>query len=90
MSEQEQRPPELRLGCRLFGCGPYGYLCERCGTGIYDGDYIDRGLLSPVIQLYWSVHYWVRRPKYCCKPIGDDSQCTLRKGHEGACDDIPF
>lgn len=87
MSEQV---PDMRLACRFLGCGPYGYVCHRCGTGLYDGDYIHDGWLAPLFHLYWRIRTRIVGDGRCHKAAADGGECTLRKGHEGACDDIPF
>jgi hypothetical protein len=90
----EPRTPDLQLRrfrCWLLSCDGSPY-CERCGTDLYDPDYIQYGKLDWLLRLYWRVYEWTQRPKYCGKPIGNcfDSRCTLRKNHDGECDDIPF
>ena len=57
-----------RAKCHLLGC----YLdetpcCDRCGTDLYDIDFIQRGWLTPIIDLYWRVRRAIRRqfPRHC-------------------------
>lgn len=66
----EQRISNLRLTCRLKSCDGSPY-CERCGTDLYDPDYIQIGKLDPLFRLYWRVRKPLRRllrtigPKRC-------------------------
>lgn len=41
----------MRIRCELFGCRTKDApACERCGAGIYDGNFILRGVLSSTIE----------------------------------------
>jgi hypothetical protein len=48
----------MRIMCELFGCR-LGRVsaCERCGSHLYYGDFVQRGLLPwlhvPSLRLYW-------------------------------------
>lgn len=62
-----------RFRCRLVGCCEHEQApaCFRCGTCIYDPDYVEygRAWLSPVRNLLASLRYWVGRRvmvQRCC------------------------
>ena len=45
-----------RVLCRIFGCwqAEYGPCCRRCHADLFDGLFIDQGLVSPVAEC-WNV-----------------------------------
>lgn len=80
-----------RVSCRLTGCATGEHpCCHFCGADLYEGDFIERGALDPLISLYWRTRRLFVRDRRCGKPVSPDSTCLLTKGHEGECDDIPF
>ena len=58
----------MRIRCRLLGCNPDRHAeCYRCVTYVYDADFIQRGLIVPVINLFWYLRGWrpYRRCAHC-------------------------
>lgn len=83
-------PEQWRIRCRMLGCDGSPF-CEQCGTDLYDPDYVQHGHLEPLQRLYLNIRWHlVTKRKVCCKQISLGVHCTLTKGHEGECDDIPF
>lgn len=74
-----------RIKCWLLACDGSPY-CERCGTDLYDPDYIQYGKLDWLFRLYWNIRQRLTERKRCRREFG----CMLPRGHEGDCDDIPF
>jgi hypothetical protein len=86
----DSHTPEKGLACRLWGCDGSPF-CHRCGTDLYDADYVQIGCLEPLQRLYRNVRwYLVTKRKVCCKQMSLGVHCCLTKGHKGECDDIPF
>lgn len=61
---------QLRPKCLLIGCDPDTLpRCKRCGTDLYDPEFIQRGLLEPYFYLRWKLWSWRRSspllPKNC-------------------------
>lgn len=93
MAPTEHPSNDLRLRCRLNGCccaEDYPG-CVRCGSALYDHDFIQIGWLTPLRDRFSMVLYsWRQRRSYCRKPVTPESTCLLKRGHDGDCDDIPF
>lgn len=75
---------KLRVRCHLLGCND-SPSCDRCGTDLYDPDYLQRGWLDPLILIWWRARRLLNVNNRCTI-----DGCLLRKGHEGEHDDIPF
>lgn len=57
----------MRIRCHLFGCNDWdrngGYIpgCYRCGSGIYDSEFRDRGRLDFLRRWRLGLWRWVKR-----------------------------
>ena len=84
------------FGCRLGGRDEFGYSpdqCVRCGSGLYDPDFVQTGRLEPVIWwmkyvLGWLPYRIAHRCNTCRKPMLFSAQ----PAHSGKCteDWVPF
>lgn len=57
-----------RLQCRFLGCAyeSHGH-CDRCGSALYDPNFIQYGWLDPLFRFYWKARRFIRRlgPRKC-------------------------
>lgn len=53
----------MRIRCELLGCrtGESGHDCHYCGANLYDGEYIERGRLDPLLARLQRILLFVRR-----------------------------
>ena len=73
-----------RIRCNLLGCATDANACARCGTDLYDGDFVQIGRLDFVFRAYWRVRrvawkFTGRRCAVCSKRFwrrGDDWTCS--------------
>lgn len=64
----------MRILCHSVGCNPgNGPACLRCGTDLYDAEFVQYGWLEPLLRTWWRARRWVKNlgPKRCevCKQV---------------------
>jgi hypothetical protein len=78
----------MRILCKLMGCETgLSPCCRRCGSDLYEYDFIQQGWLQPWFRAVWwvaSKQEWIRhRCDVCRKPMYfTDASCCSEECYE--------
>lgn len=85
-----------RMTCHILGCDSDYYCCTRCGRGIYDYEFVECGLIQPILGLAYRIKSRFAKPP-TCQECGSKKTRVAKHGcvfwecpNEGDGDHLPF